>query len=269
MEDAKYTGKVSSTGVKQRGPSGAPIWSTPSVDVEARSRLLGHRPGNFAARDQHERRGARDRSRDRRVEVELPGAGARRVASRLPVRSVQVRAELPERRGQRAEGLRLRRRRRDRQASRRPRHPAGGPEVRRLVGPRSGRAGQSAVAADVRHGHAARRHSLGPRDRRRARVRAGQRSAPAGRRLRAAAGDARGRRSRPAKSCGASRCSRIARTDARSASRSAASAMDYRPRRSSSTSPSSPARSTAACTSTMPRAATSSGSTTRCATSRR
>jgi polyvinyl alcohol dehydrogenase (cytochrome) len=34
MEDAKYTGKVSSTGVKLRGPSGAPIWSTPSVDVK-------------------------------------------------------------------------------------------------------------------------------------------------------------------------------------------------------------------------------------------
>jgi len=34
MEDAKYTGKVSSTGVKQRGPSGAPIWSTPSVDIK-------------------------------------------------------------------------------------------------------------------------------------------------------------------------------------------------------------------------------------------
>jgi polyvinyl alcohol dehydrogenase (cytochrome) len=32
MEDAKYTGKVSATGVKLRGPSGAPIWSTPSVD---------------------------------------------------------------------------------------------------------------------------------------------------------------------------------------------------------------------------------------------
>lgn len=34
MEDAKYTGKVSPTGVKQRGPSGAPIWSTPAVDVK-------------------------------------------------------------------------------------------------------------------------------------------------------------------------------------------------------------------------------------------
>jgi polyvinyl alcohol dehydrogenase (cytochrome) len=34
MEDAKYTGKVSSTGVKQRGPSGAPIWSTPAIDVQ-------------------------------------------------------------------------------------------------------------------------------------------------------------------------------------------------------------------------------------------
>jgi polyvinyl alcohol dehydrogenase (cytochrome) len=34
MQDAKYTGKVSSTGVKQRGPSGAPIWSTPSIDVQ-------------------------------------------------------------------------------------------------------------------------------------------------------------------------------------------------------------------------------------------
>jgi polyvinyl alcohol dehydrogenase (cytochrome) len=34
MEDAKYTGKVSSTGVKQRGPSGAPVWSTPAVDAQ-------------------------------------------------------------------------------------------------------------------------------------------------------------------------------------------------------------------------------------------
>jgi polyvinyl alcohol dehydrogenase (cytochrome) len=34
MEDAKYTGKVSSAGVKQRGPSGAPIWSTPAIDVQ-------------------------------------------------------------------------------------------------------------------------------------------------------------------------------------------------------------------------------------------
>ncbi|MBB6091984.1 polyvinyl alcohol dehydrogenase (cytochrome) [Povalibacter uvarum] len=32
MEDAQYTGKTSPTGVKLRGPSGAPIWSTPSVD---------------------------------------------------------------------------------------------------------------------------------------------------------------------------------------------------------------------------------------------
>ncbi|MGQ9426325.1 outer membrane protein assembly factor BamB family protein [Gilvimarinus sp. F26214L] len=34
MKNAEYTGRVSSTGVKQRGPSGAPIWSTPSIDVE-------------------------------------------------------------------------------------------------------------------------------------------------------------------------------------------------------------------------------------------
>jgi len=34
MEDAKYTGKVSATGAKQRGPSGAPVWSTPSIDVQ-------------------------------------------------------------------------------------------------------------------------------------------------------------------------------------------------------------------------------------------
>ena len=33
MEDAKYTGKTSPAGVKQRGPSGAPIWSTPSIDA--------------------------------------------------------------------------------------------------------------------------------------------------------------------------------------------------------------------------------------------
>jgi polyvinyl alcohol dehydrogenase (cytochrome) len=34
MEDAKYTGKHSTTGVKLRGPSGAPIWSTPSIDAK-------------------------------------------------------------------------------------------------------------------------------------------------------------------------------------------------------------------------------------------
>ena len=32
MPTAEYTGQVSSTGVKQRGPSGAPIWTTPTVD---------------------------------------------------------------------------------------------------------------------------------------------------------------------------------------------------------------------------------------------
>lgn len=36
MEDADYTGAVSATGVRQRGPSGAPIWSTPSVDLKRR-----------------------------------------------------------------------------------------------------------------------------------------------------------------------------------------------------------------------------------------
>jgi len=34
MPTAEYTGMVSSTGVKQRGPSGAPIWTTPTVDAE-------------------------------------------------------------------------------------------------------------------------------------------------------------------------------------------------------------------------------------------
>lgn len=34
MPDAEYTGKTTSTGVKLRGPSGAPIWSTPSVDAK-------------------------------------------------------------------------------------------------------------------------------------------------------------------------------------------------------------------------------------------
>ncbi len=33
MEDAAYTGKTSRTGVKLRGPSGAPIWSTLTVDA--------------------------------------------------------------------------------------------------------------------------------------------------------------------------------------------------------------------------------------------
>lgn len=32
MPAADYTGMVSSTGVKQRGPSGAPIWTTPTID---------------------------------------------------------------------------------------------------------------------------------------------------------------------------------------------------------------------------------------------
>lgn len=34
MKDAEYTGRVTPAGVKQRGPSGAPIWSTPSIDVK-------------------------------------------------------------------------------------------------------------------------------------------------------------------------------------------------------------------------------------------
>lgn len=34
MPAAEYNGQVSSTGVKQRGPSGAPIWSTPTIDAE-------------------------------------------------------------------------------------------------------------------------------------------------------------------------------------------------------------------------------------------
>jgi polyvinyl alcohol dehydrogenase (cytochrome) len=34
MPAAQYTGMESSTGVKQRGPSGAPIWTTPTVDAE-------------------------------------------------------------------------------------------------------------------------------------------------------------------------------------------------------------------------------------------
>ena len=34
MPAAEYTGAVSSSGVKQRGPSGAPIWTTPTVDAQ-------------------------------------------------------------------------------------------------------------------------------------------------------------------------------------------------------------------------------------------
>jgi polyvinyl alcohol dehydrogenase (cytochrome) len=34
MQDAEYTGEVSRTGVKLRGPSGAPIWSTPTIDAK-------------------------------------------------------------------------------------------------------------------------------------------------------------------------------------------------------------------------------------------
>jgi polyvinyl alcohol dehydrogenase (cytochrome) len=39
MPNADYNGKVSSTGVKQRGPSGAPIWSMPMID-EKRNRVI-------------------------------------------------------------------------------------------------------------------------------------------------------------------------------------------------------------------------------------
>lgn len=34
MPKAEYNGMVSTTGVKQRGPSGAPIWTTPTIDAE-------------------------------------------------------------------------------------------------------------------------------------------------------------------------------------------------------------------------------------------
>jgi polyvinyl alcohol dehydrogenase (cytochrome) len=39
MPKAEYNGRVSSTGVKQRGPSGAPIWSFPVID-ETRNRVI-------------------------------------------------------------------------------------------------------------------------------------------------------------------------------------------------------------------------------------
>lgn len=39
MPAADYNGEVSSTGVKQRGPSGAPIWAIPVID-EARNRVI-------------------------------------------------------------------------------------------------------------------------------------------------------------------------------------------------------------------------------------
>lgn len=37
MPEAEYTGEVSSIGVRLRGPSGAPIWSTPTVDAKRNS----------------------------------------------------------------------------------------------------------------------------------------------------------------------------------------------------------------------------------------
>jgi polyvinyl alcohol dehydrogenase (cytochrome) len=39
MRDAEYTGEVNALGVKLRGPSGAPIWSVPTID-EARNQVL-------------------------------------------------------------------------------------------------------------------------------------------------------------------------------------------------------------------------------------
>ena len=39
MKDAEYNGQTSTTGVKQRGPSGAPIWATPTID-EKRNRVI-------------------------------------------------------------------------------------------------------------------------------------------------------------------------------------------------------------------------------------
>jgi polyvinyl alcohol dehydrogenase (cytochrome) len=39
MPDATYTGAVNSAGVKQKGPSGAPIWSVPTIDAK-RNRVI-------------------------------------------------------------------------------------------------------------------------------------------------------------------------------------------------------------------------------------
>jgi polyvinyl alcohol dehydrogenase (cytochrome) len=39
MKEAEYTGAVSKAGVKQRGPSGAPIWALPTIDA-ARNRVI-------------------------------------------------------------------------------------------------------------------------------------------------------------------------------------------------------------------------------------
>jgi polyvinyl alcohol dehydrogenase (cytochrome) len=43
MEEARYTGGVTSVGTRLRGPSGAPIWSTPTIDADARARLRDDR----------------------------------------------------------------------------------------------------------------------------------------------------------------------------------------------------------------------------------
>lgn len=37
MPEAQYTGEVNSAGTKLRGPSGAPIWTTPSIDLKRRT----------------------------------------------------------------------------------------------------------------------------------------------------------------------------------------------------------------------------------------
>ena len=190
MEDAKPV-RDRGDGKMLWGPSGAPIWTSPAIDAKRGVLYVG--TGEATSEPAAP-------TTDAVLAIDLKDGTIRwtfqaTAEGHLPerLRAQSQRPQLPE--GNRVPRRRLRRVHDHRAARRRQRHPDRRPEGRHGLGARSGQRRQAGLAAGLRRRLAPRRHSLGHRLRRRARVRADQSPvrlhAAEGRRHDAEAGHAR------------------------------------------------------------------------------
>ena len=171
LVDAPQRTGQTAAGTPTFGPSGAGVWSTPTVDERARPALRHDRRQLLAPGDGDERCRRRARARDRPHRVVAADHAERRL--QLLVR--QPRRELSRGRRPRPRlrllgdvGAHAERRRRPRRR----------PEIRRRVRVRSGQRRQTAVADPRRQRRNERRRPMGHRERRpqRVRVRLGRRA---------------------------------------------------------------------------------------------
>jgi hypothetical protein len=109
----------------------------PDRGCRTRPGLRDHRPEHVTARDGYQRCDPGSRCTNGRARVGLPGPGPRRVECCLSRSLGELRSELSESGGERAQGPRLRRLGHHRQARRRQGHPPGRPEVGGCLGPGS------------------------------------------------------------------------------------------------------------------------------------